>query len=203
VVDTAAHWPAAYVADAGIPLARGWYRQADYPQNDLLYRRLTAPGYDAWLRRLGVAYVVLSDVRPDFSARQEAQLLASGRSGLTVVRREGRVTIFAVPAPTAIVSGPGEPQVTELDHDSLRLRVDQPGEFHLAVQWSPYWDASHGCLSRAPDGMTVFRTGEPGTVTIDHRVRIAEALRVLTGREERCGPGGPGLVRGERPHREA
>ena len=36
-VDTAAHWPAVYLADAGIPLARGWFRQDDFPQNEMLY----------------------------------------------------------------------------------------------------------------------------------------------------------------------
>ena len=36
-VDTAEHWPAAYLPDAGIPIVRGWYRQSDFPQNELLY----------------------------------------------------------------------------------------------------------------------------------------------------------------------
>ena len=36
-VDTAEHWPAAYLPDAGIPIVRGWYRQNDFPQNELLY----------------------------------------------------------------------------------------------------------------------------------------------------------------------
>src|SRR4051794_19548673 len=36
-VDTAEHWAAAYLPDAGIPIVRGWYRQSDFPQNELLY----------------------------------------------------------------------------------------------------------------------------------------------------------------------
>ena len=51
-VDTAEHWPAAYLPDAGIPIVRGWYRQNDFPQNELLYdKTLAAPAtYEAWLR---------------------------------------------------------------------------------------------------------------------------------------------------------
>ncbi|HKC77909.1 MAG TPA: hypothetical protein VKB70_05955, partial [Gaiellaceae bacterium] len=30
-VDTVGHWPAFYLADANIPLARGWFRQDDFP----------------------------------------------------------------------------------------------------------------------------------------------------------------------------
>ena len=83
-VDTIEHWPAAYLPDAGIPIVRGWYRQNDFPQNELLYdRTLGARAYESWLRGLGVRYVVLSDAPPDYSSRAEATLIRSGRSGLT------------------------------------------------------------------------------------------------------------------------
>src|SRR5262249_42507951 len=36
-VDTAEHWDADYLPAAGIPIVRGWYRQNDFPQNELLY----------------------------------------------------------------------------------------------------------------------------------------------------------------------
>ena len=58
-VDTTDHWPAYYLASAKIPLARGWFRQDDFPFDELLYRHRLAPiPYLRWLRRLGVAYVV-------------------------------------------------------------------------------------------------------------------------------------------------
>ena len=41
VVDTVDHWEAAYLPRAGIPIARGWFRQNDFPQNELLYDRFT------------------------------------------------------------------------------------------------------------------------------------------------------------------
>ena len=70
------HWPAVYLADAGIPIARGWFRQDDFPQNEVLYDKLGAKAYLAWLRGLGVKYVVLSHAPPDYSARGEARLAA-------------------------------------------------------------------------------------------------------------------------------
>ncbi len=80
-VDTAGHWPAVYLPTAGIPLARGWFRQDDFPQNALLYGELGPRTYLAWLRGLGVRYVVLTNAPPDYSARAEAALFRSGRSG--------------------------------------------------------------------------------------------------------------------------
>ena len=43
VVATADHWEAYYLAQAGVSLARGWYRQADFPQNQLLYQSTVSP----------------------------------------------------------------------------------------------------------------------------------------------------------------
>ena len=41
VVDTAGHWAAVHLPEAGIPLVRGWFRQDDFPQNQVLYENLT------------------------------------------------------------------------------------------------------------------------------------------------------------------
>ncbi len=68
-VDTVGHWPAAYLPAAGIPIARGWFRQDDFPRNDLLYAKLDRARYLAWLRSLGVRYVVLPDAPLDYSAK--------------------------------------------------------------------------------------------------------------------------------------
>ena len=74
-VDTAGHWPADFLARARIPLARGWFRQEDFPQNRVLYGEFGAKAYVAWLRRVSVRYVVLTSARPDYSSRAEARLL--------------------------------------------------------------------------------------------------------------------------------
>ncbi len=41
VVGTANHWEAVYLPQAGIPIVRGWFRQDDFPQNEVLYDKLT------------------------------------------------------------------------------------------------------------------------------------------------------------------
>jgi hypothetical protein len=99
VVPTAAHWEAYHLPRAGIPLARGWYRQLDRSENELLYEeRITAADYVEWLRRRDVRYVVLAPFPLDAKgAEAEAELLRSGRSELSRVYAEGGWTIFAVP----------------------------------------------------------------------------------------------------------
>ena len=42
-VDTAGHWAALYLPRAGIPLARGWFRQDDFPQNHGALREAPPP----------------------------------------------------------------------------------------------------------------------------------------------------------------
>src|SRR5579859_2443963 len=113
-VDTSAHWPAVYLADADIPLARGWFRQDDFPQNQLLYSKLGARAYDAWLRGLGVRYVVVTTAPPDYSARAEAALVRSGRAGLVPVFSTARISVYEVPHARPIVTGPASPSAVSL-----------------------------------------------------------------------------------------
>ena len=49
-VGTSDHWEAVYLPQAGIPIVRGWFRQNDFPLNELLYDKLTPRTYGAWLR---------------------------------------------------------------------------------------------------------------------------------------------------------
>ena len=127
-VGTADHWEAVYLPQAAIPIVRGWFRQDDFPQNEVLYDKLTPRSYLAWLRDLSVRYVVLTDAAPDYSAKREIALLQSGRSGLPVVFRSADVTIYAVPSPHPIVTGPGDPQVEKVtgSHDHARAPAARP-----------------------------------------------------------------------------
>ena len=97
VVATADNWEAFYLARRGVPLARGWFRQDDFPANAVLYGKLTPQRYDTWLRRTGVRYVFLPDDPLDYSARNEAALLRSGASGLRKVASTGGWTVFELP----------------------------------------------------------------------------------------------------------
>ena len=165
-VDTIDHWPALYLARADIPLVRGWFRQDDRPIAALLYRPFTPAEYDAWLHRLGVAYVVLTDAPPDHSSRREARFVRSGRAGLTRVFEQRGISIYAVPRPQPIVTGPGRPKVLALKESRLSVRVSHGGTYRVAVRWSPYWHASTGCVMRAPGGLLRLHTRTAATVRI-------------------------------------
>jgi hypothetical protein len=185
-VDTSFHWPALYLARGGIPLVRGWFRQDDEPVSALLYRRFTASEYVAWLRQLGVAYVVLTDAPPDHSSRREAELVKSGHARLRQVFTTAHVSIYAVPHPRPIVTGPGRPAVVALRQSRLAVRVSRGGAYRIAVRWSPYWHASTGCLAKGPGGMLQLRTTAPGTVRIAFDVDLRRLYDAFVGTTSSC-----------------
>jgi hypothetical protein len=181
-VDTAKHAPAYYLAAAGVPLARGWFRQDDFPVNEVLYDGTLGPrAYLRWLRELSVRYVVLSTAPPDYSSVAEAKLLRSGRSGLPVVFRDARLTIFRVPDPRPLLTGPGEARVLHFGHDQVVLRTGAPGAYRVGVRWSPYWHASAGCLTPAGDGMMRLTTTRPGRATLRFESGLGAIVRHLAG----------------------
>ncbi|MDP8911245.1 MAG: hypothetical protein M3M94_04185 [Actinomycetota bacterium] len=182
-VDTIGHWPAAHLARAGIPLARGWFRQNDFPQNDLLYSPLGARAYRAWLRRLGIRYVVLTNAPTDYSARSEAALLRSGRSGLRVVWSRANATIFVVPSPRPILTGPAPAKVLALRQTHVSLKLPRPGRYRLAIRWSPYWRPSRGCLSKRKDGMIRVTSKRAGRVELSFDVDAGRALATVAGKD--------------------
>jgi len=187
--DTAGHWDAVYLPRAGVPLARGWFRQNDYPQNKLLYTddALGRHAYLAWLRSLGVRFVVLPDAPLDYSARREAQLLRSGHSGLTIVMRSKHLTIFEVPSPRSLITGPARARVVALTETQVSVAVAAAGTYRLAIRYSPYWSASSGCLDPSPDGMINLRLPGAGTVELNFHVNARRALMAFAGeRPQTC-----------------
>jgi hypothetical protein len=185
-VDTSDHWAALYLARAGIPLVRGWFRQDDHPVASILYRRFTAAEYGDWLHRLGVAYVVLTDSPPDHSSRREAELVRNGKAGLRQVFASPSVSIYAVPQPQPIVTGPGRPEVLALGESRLFLQVSRGGTYDVAVRWSPYWHASRGCLARTPQGMLRLLTPAAGTVRLAFDVDAGSLFDAFVGTADRC-----------------
>lgn len=191
-VDTVGHWPAEYLPAAGIPLARGWFRQDDYPSNTILYGQLAPQRYVAWLHGLGVRYVLLTDIQPDYSARREAWLLRSGRSGLRVVHRTRDLTIYEVPGHVGILTGAAGARVLSLSQTRLVLRLPRAGSFRLATRYSPYWRVSRGCLTRRRDQMIEVLAPRPETVSLTFDVTAGRAFDALAGARARiCSPGAP------------
>jgi hypothetical protein len=188
-VDTAGHWDAVYLPRAGIPLARGWFRQNDFPQNRVFYNddELPDAAYLRWLRSLGVRYVVLTDAPPDYSARGEARLLRSGRSGLTRVFRTRHLSIFAVPSPRKLITGPAPARVVALTQTRVSVHVGARGTYRLAIRYSPYWSASSGCLDPGKDSMIRLQAPAAGVVALTFRVNARRAFAALQGqRPQTC-----------------
>jgi hypothetical protein len=180
-VDTVGHWPAAYLPAAGIPIARGWYRQDDFPRNGVLYGEFDRAAYVAWLRSLAVRFVVLPDAPLDYSARAEGALLRSGRSGLVVAFRSAHTTIYVVPSALRIVTGPGPARVLSLGQNQITVSLGRPGRYRIAANWSPYWHVRDGCITKSRDGMVLLTTTHAGTVRLDLSVNARGALAALQG----------------------
>jgi hypothetical protein len=190
VVPTFGHWEAWYVPRAGLPLARGWYRQIDLAANPELYRQpLLAREYRRWLRQNGIRWVLLPNVKlGPLGARREAELLESHRAGLALALRTPDWRVYEVPFARPLLTGPGEARVLRLDHGLVRGAVGAPGRYRLAVRFSSTWLASgHVCALRAVDGMTVVHATRAGRFELVVPT-LPRAVRGAAGRSSRiCG----------------
>jgi hypothetical protein len=186
VVPTFDHWEAYWLPQAGIPLARGWYRQIDIARNELFYEKpLAAAAYRDWLRRMGVRFVVLPDTRLGQKGEErEAALLRSGTSGLAQVFFDGKVAIYELPRPAPILTGPGSPRITQLDHSRIDGTLTEPGTYSLKIRHTRYWRVVSGsvCVERVAGGMTRLRATRPGHFALAVPERPASLVRLLVGR---------------------
>jgi hypothetical protein len=180
-VDTAGHWAAVYLPEAGIPLTRGWFRQDDFPQNEVLYDQLNKATYQRWLRHLGVKYVVLTDAPTDYSSKDEARLIRSGRSGLVRVMEAQHLTVFSVPRPRPLLTGAAPAEVLALAQTYILLHVDAAGRYRLAVRYSPYWSVKGACVYRGKDGMIRLIARRPGRLRLRFAVGTGRALATVVG----------------------
>jgi hypothetical protein len=161
-IDTSQHWPAYYLAGEGIPLARGWFRQDDFPFNRLLYApSLEHLEYLAWLHRIGIAYVVATRFPLDHTAVAEDELVTTT---LPRVFRTPDVSIYRVPHAHSIASSGA--RVLALHQARVVLHVSRAGNYRIAIRWSRFSSSSNGVTYRTRDGMTGLHALRPGVVTI-------------------------------------
>jgi len=184
-VDTSGHWPAYYLPLANIPLVRGWWRQGDFPENAILYGKFGPEAYMRWLRSLGVRYVVLANAPTDYSSEAEADLLKSGRLPVRVAYSDARLTIYAVPHPQPIVTGPGPAWIVSMTEEAMTIRVSKPGTYRIAVRASTYWQASRGCVATGKDKMVRLTAHKPGLVKMTVGVSADKMLDQLTGSKQK------------------
>ncbi|HST24715.1 MAG TPA: hypothetical protein VLJ76_01870 [Gaiellaceae bacterium] len=187
-VDTSGHWPAYYLPRSGIPLARGWFRQDDFPQNAILYGHFGPKAYLSWLRGLGVRYVVLANAPPDYSSEAERDLLQSGRLDLPIVLATRTVTIYAVPHPRPIVTGPGPSRVVAMTQEGLTFRVGKAGVYRIAVRYTPYWQTSVGCVSADKARMIRLIVPRAGLVEMSFEASASRLFGQMTGSQPKPCP---------------
>lgn len=188
VVATADNWEAYYLARRGVPLARGWFRQDDFPANAVLYGPLTARTYENWLRRTGVHYVFLPDDPLDYSAGHEATLLRSGESGLREVAQIGGWTVFELPHPTPIATPADGISILSLTSDAVTVRVRRPGTYRLRLRYTPYWSVEKGyaCATPREPWGTDLRVTSPGIVKLTFDVRLGTFVGAVLGSDGGC-----------------
>jgi hypothetical protein len=185
VVPTGDHWEAYWVPKAGFALARGWYRQLDIAQNRLFYEEpLRAAEYRAWLRELGVRYVLLPDTQLGrMGEEREAELLSSGASGLREVFVSDDWRIYELPDAQPILTGPGAARIEALGHERVAGSLTAAGSYRLAVRYTRYWRVALGrvCLEEAADGMTTLRASGAGPFALELDERPVALVRAAAG----------------------
>jgi hypothetical protein len=193
VVPTANHWEAYYVAAAGFPLARGWYRQLDIADNPTLYApTLTGSDYRRWLRREGVRYVLLPRGPLEaIDGAREAALLRSGEAGLRRVWHDRNAAVHELARPTPLLTGPGRAAVTAISASKIAGRTSRRGDYLLRVHFTNDWTIRHGsvCLHPTADGsMTKLIVRRPGSFVLAADERPTGFIdRMLDGRSVVCG----------------
>jgi hypothetical protein len=187
-VDTAGHWEALYLAQAGIPLTRGWFRQDDFPQNGVLYDDLGVRGYLHWLRTLSVRYIVLTNGPLDYSAQDEARVIRAHPRLFPVVLRFPGGTIRLVSRPLPIVrGGPAPAEVDLVAATSIVFTARRSGTYALGIRYSPYFTSHDACIGELANGFTGVTVQRAGLVQVKFDVGAAAAARALVGAAPTCG----------------
>jgi uncharacterized membrane protein len=75
----------------------------------------------------------------------------------------------------------------QLTQTRLTVRVAAPGQYRLAVRYSPYWMASSGCLDPGSDSMIRLRAPAAGDIALTFQVNAGSALAAFAGeRPQTC-----------------
>lgn len=150
VVFTRNHFEAAYVANRR-PIARGWERQLDTKYNAVFYDGTLSPTtYARWLIDNNVRWVALpKNVTPDYSARDEADLI---RSGLPYLERGADFKNWEIYRVTLPVSNDESPDFNGDPEKGFSLRPDHWGLSDTRIRWQRFLRPSYGCIRSTDDG---------------------------------------------------
>ena len=173
---TRSHWEAALLAP-NVSLARGWEKQLEERYDSVLLKAgLTASAYRAWLDEQAVSYVALPDVPLDPSSAQEGRLIRRGLPYLRLVFASRHWRVYAVRAPTPLLSGPGK--LTALGSESFALHARAAGTLLARIHYTRYFTvvSGDGCVASAPGGWTYVRARAPGEIVVAARFSLSRAL---------------------------
>jgi hypothetical protein len=184
------HWEALYFPEAGYPITRGWYRQADAIHNGVFYTPYAAAEYVAWLQSMGVQYIFSPvDAPLDPWSKREARFLESSPE-FVLVDQTGAWRIYQlvdakpllVPQPETAGTGTGD--VISIGHQRIVFSVTRPGTYWLKVTSSPYWvlEGGPGEVRPRPDRFMDLRLDAAGTYTLRFDVTPGKALDMAAGR---------------------
>jgi hypothetical protein len=71
--------------------------------------------------------------------------------------------------------------VLGLGQNRITVELARPGRYRIATNWSPYWSAGAGCLSRGDDGTVRLTAKRAGVVRLVLSVNAQGALAALEG----------------------
>jgi hypothetical protein len=172
VPPTRDYWEAAYLD--GVPLARGWLRQADIDRNPLFFTvvpgargtgvALTPESYRAWLAEQAVQFVAVPDATPTWSGRPEAEMVTAGLPYLTQIWSDTHWRLYAVSDAQPIVA----PPATLVDHTPVSLTLETATARDIVVKVHYYrWLTASGGATVEPTGpWTLIRVPTPGRYTL-------------------------------------
>jgi hypothetical protein len=165
VVALRRHGEAAYFPEAGYPITRGWYRQADAVHNGLFYTTYDAAAYTAWLRAMGVEYVFLADAPLDAWSQREVRILETSPE-FEIVEQTGVWTIYRLRRPEPLLVGldGGSGEISRVGHREIDFSVTAAGRYKLKFSWSPYWvlEGGGGALAPSEAGFIGLRLDDSG-----------------------------------------
>jgi hypothetical protein len=187
VLDPVNHFATVYLAGK-VSLARGWDRQADVANDPIFYKddALTADSYHAWLHELAVGWVAVPAGKLDYSAINEAKLVAGGLDYLKPVWSNASWQLYRVTDATQLAEGA---QVVSVEPTRITIRASGPDAVQLRVRWSPYLTvrrldgtlAVGVCLANS-DGWLNITVPEAGDYRVTSRFDPVHRLQS----EQRC-----------------
>src|SRR5439155_6905720 len=117
--------------------------------------------------------------------RRAARLRRTRRVGAAAERPVGTGTVYAVPSPRPIVTGPAAARVVALTQQRVRIELSRRGRYRLAIRYSAYWHAQGPCITQGRDGMTIVAASRGGRYDLEFDVDAGGLLAALKGEPRR------------------